>query len=387
LRKTSDRFSYQAIYGSYIRGAIEQKHKDLQLANQALLDSNRFLRTVLNTSPDLVLYADQDDRIILFNHGAEILTGWTEEKIKGKILDTLLPSQLINNLKQILLEQDQIINLETKIHHHSGNTLPINLSVASMYSEGKRVGAVFTGQDMTEKKQLEEQLMESEKLALLGQLAGEIVHEIRNPVNNMMMGTSFLRHNFLGSLGDNVDNVIQSLDVQIDRISQIIKNILLFSSPAEEEKEQVPLHQLIETAIRFSQPEKGDRLVNFEIVNIDKELQIFANHHQFLQVFINLFNNALQHMKNEGTIFITGHSEENDYQISVEDTGGGISEEELPHIFKPFFTTRKTTGGSGLGLTICRKIIESNGGFVTASNGKTGARFTITFPDILENTK
>jgi PAS domain S-box-containing protein len=201
LRKTSDRFSYQSVFGNFIKNALEKRHEDLKVANQALLGANRFLRAVMNTSPDLVVFIDNDAKITLFNRGAERITGFTESEVRGHVVDTLFPSIAIEGLRRRLAASGgEVRNYEAGLQRKDGRIVPVNISAAVMTEEGETAGAVIAGQDLTEKKVLEEQVIQSEKLALLGQLAGEVVHEIKNPLQNIMMALFYLRQNLVGTL-------------------------------------------------------------------------------------------------------------------------------------------------------------------------------------------
>lgn len=385
LRHTSDRFSYQWVYGQFMRGALAQKHEDLETTHEALLAANRFLWAVLNTSPDLIIFIDSDDKITLFNQGAERLSGYSEEEVKGRVVDLLLPSTRFERLHRLLRENPCVTDQEMAMQRKDGSIVPLNVSAALMVDGRKTLGAVITGQDLTEKKRLEEKLMESEKLSLLGQLAGEVVHEIKNPVNNMMLGVSYLRHNVLGCLNQEVDYAIQSLDVQLDRINQIVRNILLFAAPREEERESLALRQLLESAIRFIKPETTGKRILFHLEGFDCNERVLGNSHQFVQLFLNLLTNAVHHTSDGGNITIRLGRDAERYRIEVEDDGQGFPPDVITHVFKPFYTTRKGSGGTGLGLTICRKIVDSAGGAIMAENGAQGARVVILLPALTEN--
>ena len=379
LRKTSERFSYISVFGNFMKDALEKKRKDLKLAHAAAIAANSFLTSIMNTSPDIIIFIDVDNKITLFNRGAETITGYEAETVRGRLIDIIFPSNLIEIIRRRLKENNKIINHEIAIRKKDGTYIPVMISAAVMMENGIELGSVITGQDITIKKELEEKIMENEKLSLLGQLAGEIVHEIKNPVHNIMLATSYMRGTLLGTLGDNVDKSIKSIDIQLDRINQIIKNILLFMTPSDEEKEELSINEIIQTSINFVEPTIS-RKINISYESIGSEPFIFGNKHQLIQLFINLLNNSASFLNEGGDILVVSEPADKDILIKLKDSGPGFSEDILPHIFKPFYTTRKNKGGSGLGLTICKKIVESHSGFISGENWENGALINLSFP-------
>lgn len=382
LRKTSDRFSYQAVFGNFIKSALERSHEDLKVANEALIGANRFLRAVLDTSPDLILFIDNDAKITLYNRGAEEITGYREEEMKGRLVDTLFPSTAIEGLRRRMEGSLSVRNYETGLRRRDGRIVPVNLSAAIMSEWGEQVGAVIAGQDLTEKKVLEDQVIQSEKLALLGQLAGEVVHEIKNPVQNIMMALFYMRQNLVGAINREVDDSVRIIDEQVDRIQAIVRNILMFVRPRDDEKSLLVVKEVAESAARLVRPEIGARKVSIVVEAQTGQERAFGNRNLFTQLFINLFNNALQKMGEAGEIRVRIATADGRLAVEVEDSGGGFPPEALPHVFKPFFTTRKAEGGTGLGLAICKNIVEQHGGFISAGNGERGAVVRFTFHEL-----
>lgn len=382
LRKTSDRFSYQAVFGNFIKSALERSHEDLKVANDALVGANRFLRAVLDASPDLIVFIDNDAKITLYNRGAEEITGYREEEMKGRLIDTLFPSSAIEGLRRRMEGSISVRNYETGMRRRDGRIVPVNLSAATMSEWGEPVGAVIAGQDLTEKKVLEEQVIQSEKLALLGQLAGEVVHEIKNPVHNIMMALSYLRQNLVGAINREVDDSVRIIDQQVDRIHAIVRNILMFMRPRDDEKAIFPAREVAEAAAKLARPEFGDRRVTIRVEAETGLERLYGNRGQFTQLFLNLYQNALNAMAGDGEIVVAIRTVDGRLHIAVEDTAGGFAAEALPHVFKPFFTTRRAAGGTGLGLSICKNIVEQHGGFISAENGARGAIVRFSFLEL-----
>jgi PAS domain S-box-containing protein len=362
-----------------MKDALEKKREDLKVAHAAAIAANSFLTGIMNTSPDFIIFVDVDNKITLFNRGAEEITGYDAESLRGKLIDVIFPSTLIDTIKRELREKKRIINHEIGIRRRDGSFVPLLISAATMVENGVELGSVITGQDITIKKELEDKIMENEKLSLLGQLAGEVVHEIKNPVHNIMLAISYLRGNLLGTLGENVDRSIRTIDVQLDRINHIIKNILLFMSPDDEEMEELEIDSIIKNTLNFITPTLDNR-VKVKYCEIGEEATLFGNRHQLIQLFINLINNSAGFVGVDGVVEIFGNYNDRNVEIIVRDNGKGFEPGNLHNIFKPFYTTRKGSGGSGLGLTICKKIVESHRGEISAENWENGALVRVKLP-------
>ncbi len=239
----------------------------------------------------------------------------------------------------------------------------------------------------SEKWLLDERLLHTQKLAAIGQLAAGIAHEINNPLAIIRQEAELLlrllgRKNTLdaqdlGQLQDSLRQVVQ----QVDRCTEIIRNLLDFARKREPVLQLVDAHQVLETMIMLV--EKEARNNNIQILRqYDPELPpLFSDAPQLRQVILNLLNNAAQAIGKNGTITIeTGHDQDS-LHIKIKDTGGGIPPENLEQIFAPFFTTKPPGEGTGLGLAICHGIIERLGGKISvASTLGLGTVFTITLP-------
>ncbi|MFN3504669.1 MAG: sensor histidine kinase [Caldimicrobium sp.] len=210
----------------------------------------------------------------------------------------------------------------------------------------------------------------TERLASLGKLAGEISHELNNPLGGILLYANMLKEELPAQSRwqDLVDKIIK-LTIRCRVISRAL---LDFGKPERAKKEWINLNKPIMNIYELIKDYHIFKEIKFHF-NLDTELPIFyANPTQMEQIFLNLFTNAAEAMKGKGEIFVETKASDDKIVIKVRDTGPGISEEVLPYIFDPFFTTKKTGKGTGLGLSICHSIIRRHGGEIRVSNHPMG---------------
>jgi len=200
-------------------------------------------------------------------------------------------------------------------------------------------------------------LSRTERLATAGELAASAAHEIRNPLTAIssavqLLGEAFPPGNPRREVADNVMR-------EIDRINQIVEGLLSFARPAEPKRETIPLRQVIEEAMELVQTMAHKSGVEMQTDFAAPRDALQGDKDQLIQVFINLFMNSIQAMPDGGTLQVR-LSRPRRYRIEVEDTGTGMTTEEVERAFDPFYTTKER--GTGLGLPICYGIVRSHGG-------------------------
>lgn len=241
---------------------------------------------------------------------------------------------------------------------------------------GEIEGYIRFVQDITEIKKLEEQMVQSEKLASIGRLAAGIAHEIGNPLTSIFSFVQILREM------EEDEFKKESLDTiyfHINRISEILKQLSGFSKMPSGEPKECHINEIIQTTVNLIQYDKKAKNIN-----IVKELSptlpmVVIDGNQLSQVFVNLILNAIDAMPEGGTLTIRSMAKEDDIIIQFEDTGIGIPREELSKIFDPFYTTKEK--GTGLGLAVSYNIIKKMDGTLSVESelGK-GTVFTIAIP-------
>ena len=231
---------------------------------------------------------------------------------------------------------------------------------------------------LKELRSAQKRLIESERLAALGRLAASIAHEVNNPLGIIKNYLTIIGKtaSASGDMKNNVDIVVE----EVDRIARIVRQLLEFYRPTLKRQVELNLVETIDSTINLVSPKLESQGIRVEKAFDDKEVMITGSPTKLKQVFLNLILNSRDAMPQGGKLAIRVRRLDGFADIQFEDTGAGISEEDLPRIFEPFFTTKQESG-TGLGLAVCHGIISSHNGAISASNNSSGgATFTIKLP-------
>lgn len=348
---------------------LRKQNRKLNLLNQIL---------ITRTGNGIIL-TNEKGLVTEMNQFAEDIYNHTRSSIIGKSIFDLPFTG--GYFKRVIEFGERYKNEELKFTTKTGQTVIYLLDVQPIYEEEKMIGVFGQFRDITERYVMEEKIKEAEKKALAGRIAAGIAHEIRNPLTTV--------RGYLQFLDDHVDKEISHLFSmllipEIDRANKIITDFLTISKPTYKEVEKINIGTLLIDYIwKFLQSEA--LLHNVEIdMNVDlatKSLPILCNREELLQVFINLFQNSLQ-AKTEAHLKITISTEKVDskVQITFSDNGKGIPPSIQTKIFEPFFTTNDE--GTGLGLSVSRKIVETHDGSMQVNSVENGTSFIIELPII-----
>jgi signal transduction histidine kinase len=236
--------------------------------------------------------------------------------------------------------------------------------------------------DIETRKKIEQQtrrLVQTEKLASLGQLAAGIAHEINNPLTNASLGIQTLKNKLrLKEAGPDLAEKLDAVERNIDRASTIAQELLQFSCPRESKFVSVNINTVIRRMLTLMQC----KLTTFTVLQeLDPVPDIVGDPGKLEQVFINILSNSIEAMPDGGTIFIATSLQEDMVITKIIDTGTGIERENLSLIFDPFFTTKEVGIGTGLGLSICYGIIKQHAGNIeVASTVGKGTTLTVKLP-------
>jgi PAS domain S-box-containing protein len=247
--------------------------------------------------------------------------------------------------------------------------------------DGKPEFLIEYVKDVTDQKEIEKQLIKAEKLASIGLLSSGIAHELRNPLN-IIETARYTIEEILENKDATVENRLSIIKKNVRRASIIIDNLLQFSRHSDYERERIDLRKLLDQTLDLLEKDVNRR--NIEIV---KEIQdtpkTFFSLDSLKQVFLNIILNAVQAMPEGGKLLIRTRTLPDDQWVTIDfiDSGKGISEENLKHIFTPFFSTKRNQGGTGLGLYLSYTIIKREGGDISVkSKEDKGTQFSIKLP-------
>ena len=360
-----------------------------------LREANEFFLNLIESSVDGIMVTDMKGNIIIFNKGAEVLTGHTAEEVIGKVhITQIYPEGVAKEIMKKLRSPEyggigKFIPSQLNIVNKYGEEIPIQLSATLIYDgEGKEVASVGIFTDLRPRLMMENKLQEthlqlvsSEKMASLGKLAAGIAHEINNPLGGILIYSSLMMEDL--PEGDPKRGDLARIVQETSRCKDIVKSLLEFARQTEPKMEPTDINRAITDGLFFL--ENQALFHNIKIIkNLDPFLPfVRGNASQLKQVLINIIVNAAEAMHGNGTFTITSYPSPDRKGIILEftDTGEGISEENLTRIFDPFFTTKEVGKGTGLGLATSYGIIEDHGGRISVrSKVGEGTTFTIELP-------
>ena len=367
---------------------------------EEIREANEFFRNLIESSVDGIIVTDMKGNILIFNKGAESITGYTADEVVGKIhITRLYPERMASEIMEKLRSQDyggvgKLSPVPLTVMNKTGEQIPIQLSAALVFDrKGKEIASVGIFTDLRPRLNMERKLQEthlqlvnSEKMASLGKLAAGIAHEINNPLGGILIYSSLLMEDLPKEDPKRQDlaRVVQ----EAGRCKEIVRSLLEFARQTEPTMEPVDINRAITDDLFFL--ENQALFHNIRIVkNLDPSLPLpTGNGGQLKQVFMNIIINAAEAMLGTGELTIATYpaSDRNSILMEFTDTGEGIPEENFSRIFEPFFTTKDVGKGTGLGLATSYGIIEDHGGkiFVKSKVGE-GTTFTIELPIYLVN--
>ncbi len=278
-----------------------------------------------------------------------------------------------------------IANLSKAARRVASGDLDFRLKDASRSDEIGKLATQFNfmTEELEKSRELQKQLQEAEKSAVVGRLASAIAHEIRNPLNYINLSLDHLRKKFKPedeSKQENFEKLTSQLKIEVDRINQQISDFLRYSRPTRLELKPLDIRESIEDSLRIIEPQAEEQNIKISVIENEDVPNVLGDSEVLRSVFNNLFINATQAMeKDGGNLNIKISSVEDYVKIEVKDTGDGIPEENLDKIFQPYFSTKET--GTGLGLAIAKKIIDDhNGKIEVESEEGVGTDFIVELP-------
>ena len=273
-------------------------------------------------------------------------------------------------------------HIEKEYPAKDGNTYTYQISLFPLKKEKKRSSIIAAlVQNITEQKDIMAQLIQASKMAAIGELAGNFAHEINNPVGIISSKSRLLLNESIYKIPVKVKSEIKKIIDLSDRVTYITKGLLGFSRPAIKPESNININEAIFHTLELMDHSLKTSKINVELDINKSDLFAAGNLNELEQIFLNIITNAKDAMERGGKLKITskighGNGDHNMVLIKIQDTGTGIDSQYMDKIFEPFFTTKETGKGTGLGLPICKSIIESYGGSIIVES-KTNHGTTI----------
>jgi PAS domain S-box-containing protein len=391
-----------------VRDITERKR-----VREELLREREFEKSLVETAQAIILMLDPEGRIVRFNPFMEEISGYRLEEVAGKDwFTTFLPEREHKRIGDVFDEALQDVKTRGTINPiiiKDGRERMIEWSNTRLFDpEGEIIGVLAVGKDITEHfeadqalkeyserleqmveertrdlGEVQERLLRQQKLAALGQMAGGVAHELRNPLSVISNAVYYLKSNLMRA-DEKVGEYLNIIDTELYHSEKIISDLLEFSSVKEPNRKAVSADDIIQNVFGKN-PTPREITIS---INLPEDLpKLYVDPQQIEQVFGNLFTNAYQAMMpdimqsrgEEGVLTIEGREDEGDVLLSVRDNGCGIPEASMERIFLPLFTTKPQ--GIGLGLVISKNLIEANGGRIEVESVQDeGSAFTVVLP-------
>jgi PAS domain S-box-containing protein len=377
-------------FNAYIRDITERKAAEEELKKAKLLaeSAESLFTVVFQSSPVLLdIISLSDNRYMAVNDTWLKVTGYTREEVINRNEEELRIWAISDQYSSVLSrfrESFRVEGYEMSLRHKSGVTLNYLCSIAPVNLHDQEC-MLIARLDITDLNNARAQVIQSSKLASLGEMATSVAHELNQPLNVIRMAAGNMRWNISkGSPSpEYLNEKLDRIESQTARAAAIIDHMRMFGRKADEKPELLDPRQVVENALNLMGEQL--RLEGIEIITTfpDTCSQILGHTIQLEQVILNLLTNAMYAVRQnekESTILLAVNEDKSNVHITVQDSGGGIPNEVLPRIFEPFFTTKEIGRGTGLGLSISYGIVTDMEGSLSVESLEGGARFCITLP-------
>ncbi len=351
-----------------------------------LHQEREFVRRLIECFPDLIVVLDSEGRFKFVSERLKDILGVPPEEYVGKKVglrmgaeDRAKLSEMLQNTVSGRKAQEQI---EIRAQHIDGTWKTLRITARPLFDEkGNITGMVSSGRDVTESKQFEQQLAQSEKFAAMGQMMAGAAHELNNPLTAILGISDLLRERATDeTTRRQVDTILQ----QARRAAGIVLNLLAFSRPSAHGNARIDLKGVVQEALQIEGALLAQKHIEVKFEPPEGLPLVEGNRRLITQVFSNLIANAEQSIsaaRGGGRLDISISCADGRVCVTFADDGAGIAPDIVDKIFDPFFTTKRPGGGSGLGLTIALAVIKEHGGTIEVqSTPRLGAAFHVFLP-------
>jgi PAS domain S-box-containing protein len=369
-------------YQGALADITERRAIELRLYQQ-----QEFARRLVDSFPDLIFVIDIDRRYTFVSPKVAEVLGYDTHEMIGSTFGERTHQEdrtgLLTVFNDLLSGKRNFASTEMRVRHKDGEWRRLRCHFSPLFDvTGKIEGVVISGRDITELKRLEEQLIQAEKLAAMGQMLAGVAHELNNPLTAILGASELLRDR--AGIDENTKRQLEMTHRQARRAARIVQNLLEFSRPASPQKKALDLNAVVDRTLQLHEHSLRRNAIQVDFHPLPGLPPTIGDANQLIQVFLNLIGNAeqaIREVRPSGRIQIRLGKMGTRIFASVQDDGVGIKPEVLTKIFDPFFTTKRPGGGTGLGLSICMSIVREHGGDMEVESLPAGgAAFTVFLP-------
>jgi PAS domain S-box-containing protein len=355
---------------------------------ESLRESAARLHAIVETAVDGIITINENGIIESVNSSVERLFGYTSAELVGRNVSVLMPTPYREEHDTYLSSylktgRKKIIGIGREVMgmRKDGATFPLRLSVSEFKVGDRRM---FTGivHDISEQKTLQHQILQTERLAIIGKMAAKVAHEIRNPLSSISLNAELLQDEISDyDCNDTSEatSLLKSMIREIDRVSALTDEYLQFSRLPVSQPVRANFDELIRDMKESMDAELKQKKIDLDFQPANQPLRIRIDRSQFRRALLNIVRNAIEAMPQGGKIAIWSEQKNDRAILYIQDSGTGISEDMLDKIFDPFFTTKDF--GTGLGLAVTQQVISEHGGQIACSSKMgVGTTFAIELP-------
>jgi PAS domain S-box-containing protein len=338
-----------------------------------------YLQSILDSSPDRIFALSADGIINYVSRSSVVDDGSISRQMEGRhFAEFVVPEH-----REFMLEKWEEVKrgmhrpFEIEVTTRDGFKRNLLITTGPIKGTDR---FLLVQRDITEFKNLEKKFYDSQKLAAVGQLSAGIAHEVRNPLSSIKMSLQILEKR-LNPTGNDLKR-FKIAEKEVEHLEKIVNDILIYAKPAGPERKQADISSFLESSLSMVEKELSEKKIDVQFQNEQSIPPISIDAAMLKQAFLNIYLNAIDAMKEGGSLKIRTRLLTNEHKhvlIEIEDNGYGIDEEDMPHLFNPFFTRKKY--GTGLGLTQVKKFIDLHHGSIEIWSKKgEGTKVAVTLP-------
>jgi two-component system NtrC family sensor kinase len=342
---------------------------------------------LMDSFPDLVITLDTDARYTFTSPHVKEVLGYQPEDLIGRKFGELADPHdrpaVLEMIGDLLAGRRSNCQIEFHKLHGDGAWRLLRATARPLHDEqGRTVGVIASVRDITDHTRMQQQLIQSERLAAMGQMIAGVAHELNNPLTAILGVTEIM---YEQTSDETARRHLELANRQARRAAHIVQSLLFFSRPASPRKALLHLSDLLQRTVQLHERSLNQNQVQVDFVPRAELPTVLGDANQLTQVFLNLITNAeqaIREVREKGTLRIRLGTVGDRVLITFQDDGVGIQREVLPRIFDPFFTTKRPGRGTGLGLSICMAIVREHNGDISAQPLPDGGTvFTVSLPE------